>query len=71
MEVWKLGPEFKLLCRSISLRMVIWQVGGPIHTDLWAHGGSRPVYLVRFAQRPGTQPTGDGGLLSSVHLDEP
>jgi len=40
---------FEYLIKFIT-GMVIWQVGGPIHTDLWAHGGSRPVYLVRFAQ---------------------
>ncbi|CAK9111450.1 unnamed protein product [Durusdinium trenchii] len=30
--------------------MYIWHNGGPVHTDLWAHGGHRPVFFARFAQ---------------------
>jgi len=30
--------------------ITIWKFGGPVHVDLWAVGGERPVFFVRFAQ---------------------
>ena len=30
--------------------IAIWKFGGPVHVDLWAVGGERPVFFVRFAQ---------------------
>ena len=33
-------------------RITIWQFEGPVHIDIWAIGGERPVFFVRFAQYP-------------------
>ena len=33
-------------------RITIWQFDGPVHIDIWAVGGERPVFFVRFAQYP-------------------
>eukprot|EP00435_Cladocopium_sp_Y103_P011004 s3117_g2.t2 len=30
--------------------ITIWQFDGPVHIDIWAVGGERPVFFVRFAQ---------------------
>lgn len=30
--------------------ITIWQFEGPVHVDIWAVGGERPVFFVRFAQ---------------------